>query len=488
MEEKKSISEQLNEVKGKEVSNEIHLSPLLEKKEFAWLILGVSLLLMLIDNFLKMDELVGGWHVLGYLLVLSPLVYLTVKRELINENSKWFLPLLLIWIVDMFYYSNDMVQYILPFIFYVLVLVLYWTSMHEVHSFYQTLIPHSKLSWRGVSHIKSFLAKLFIQHDDRKIYTRIGLALLITIPFLGVFIALLFSADTNFSHFLSTAFDFKLRFDMKYLWSVPLYFFGYLLFFIYGVSNHADRTSQNESKAFDMLIVGIFLGMINLLFALFVTLQIPFLLSSEYLPTDMSLANFAREGFFQLMMVMGMVLLIFLFIMRRFKGEKTVVFLLSGLLFETVLMGIVSLKKMYIYQSIKGATVLRYYVEWFDYFLVLILILGIFFLIKKLNFFKLVNVVVTLALLSFTIIVSLNVDGMVASHNLQKFQNTPKELDKFSISDLSIDALSAVETYQPNLFPEKKGWYKEYKRESCSNFANYHFGYCSKLKTNGEKK
>ena len=153
--------------------------------------------------------------------------------------------------------------------------------------------------------------------------------------------------------------------------------------------------------------------MINLLFIMFIAIQLPFLFGDPSLPVNTTLAEFAREGFFQLMMVMGIVLLIFLFIMRRYKGEKIALVLLGGLLVQTMLMGLVSLKKMYLYQSIKGATVMRYYVEWFDYFLLAILLLSLVFLLRKLEFRKLLDVVALVGVLTFTLIISLNVESMV---------------------------------------------------------------------------
>lgn len=177
--------------------------------------------------------------------------------------------------------------------------------------------------------------------------------------------------------------DFDFGFELRYLVTVPLSFLVYLILFIYGFSNAKERLTMQDTLLFDLLIVTIFLGMINLLFATFLSVQIPFLVGASYLPEGTMLAEFAREGFFQLMMVMGIVTLIFLFIMRRFKGEKMLILFLSGLLIQTIVMGVVSLKKMYLYQSIKGATVLRYYVEWFDYFLIGILVMGIIFLIRK---------------------------------------------------------------------------------------------------------
>lgn len=287
--------------------------------------------------------------------------------------------------------------------------------------------------------------------------------------------ALLFSADKGFATFLTSLVDFSFNFDATYIWTVPWYLFFYLLLFIFTLSASKNRTNIGETKSFDMLIIGIFLGMINLLFLTFILMQLSFLFGEANLPRGVSLAGFAREGFFQLMMVMGLVMLIFIFIMRRFKGEKLSVFFLGALLVQTIIMGLVSLKKMYLYQSIKGATVLRYYVEWFDYFLILVLLLGLVFLIRKIAFSKLLDSVSVLALVAFALIISLNVDEMVASHNIEKFKDKIIGLDKRAISQLSIDALPAIKGSDIIIR-------KDIQRD-CKQFSNYHFGYCSKLDT-----
>jgi len=472
------------------------LNQLVKNKKIAWFLISISATLMLIDNILKMPILIGGWHIVLYIALLTPLVYLIWKKEVVNPYTKWFLPFLGIMIVDMFLYNNEMVQFTLPIIFYMLVIVLYLSSMHKVHSFYQTLIPSFALPLRGVTYIKDFLDGLLLKTEDKKIYARIGMALLITLPFLGVFVTLLSGADNQFYHFIRNVFKFNSGFELQYFVTMPLYFMVYLLLFIYSFSNHKTRTKTEETKVLDLLIVGIFLGMINLLFLSFIAMQIPFLLDSNYLPTGINVSDFAREGFFQLMGVMGLVMLIFLFIMRRFKGEKRITFFLVGLLIQSVIMGIVSLKKMYLYQEIKGSTVLRYYVEWFDYFLIASLVLGIIFLVRKYTFTKLLNIITVLGLLSFTLIVSLNIDAMVAKHNIEKFQSNPEKLDKNALRWLSIDALPVVSQYSIILEEKivysnrternKAPWYWKVERNDCDSFATYHYGYCSILKKYGE--
>ncbi|RUM74637.1 MAG: hypothetical protein DSZ11_03665, partial [Sulfurovum sp.] len=196
---------------------DIKLNAILKNKTYAWLILTVSIALMFIDNFLKIKFfLIGGWDIIMSILILIPLAYLIWKKELTNPHIKWVFPLLLLMIWDMFYYNNDLVQHLLPIIFYLMVITLYLNSMQQVHSFYQTLIPIFSLPWRGVAYIRYFLENLLVKESDKRLYSRIFFAILITIPFLVVFVSLLFSADENFRGFLTQMFDFKLGFNMKY--------------------------------------------------------------------------------------------------------------------------------------------------------------------------------------------------------------------------------------------------------------------------------
>ncbi len=459
------------------------LSPLLSDKKIAWLLISISAILMSIDNFLKMPFLVGGWHIVMYLLLLTPLVYLLIKGEIKNRYTKWFMPFLFIMIVDMFYYNNDLVQYALPVIFYIFVGLLYVTSMHHVNNLYQTILPKFKLQFSTSNHIKTFILNLVLYKTDKSFLKRIIIALFITLPFFAVFTALLVSSDSHYKDILLNLFSFDANFNLKYFITVPLYFLLYLQLFIYGFSNQISRVETKETQKFDLLIIGIFLGLINFLFATFVVMQIPFLISSNYALADVNIATFAREGFFQLVAVLVIVSAIFLFILRRYKQENSIKYLLIGLLAQSIMMGIVSLKKMYLYQAIKGATVLRYYVEWFDYFLIVVLFFGILFLIKNKSFTKLLNLITILAIVSFTIIVSINIDAMVAKHNIEKFKNTPQKLDKKALSELSIDVLPVLKKNDIHVTAQKNRHRNRYR--NCHSFSEYHFGYCTIKKEYG---
>lgn len=107
------------------------LNPMLTNKTFGISLVVLSIFLSFIENFYKIRFLIGGWHIVFYILLTLPLLYATLTQKLINPYTKWFLPFLFIMIVDMFYYNNTMVQYFVPIIFYILLFVLYITAMQK---------------------------------------------------------------------------------------------------------------------------------------------------------------------------------------------------------------------------------------------------------------------------------------------------------------------------------------------------------------------
>jgi hypothetical protein len=438
---------------------------------------ATALLLALIETAFEHPILFGSWQVIFYLLLFSPLVVLIVTKRTINPYTKWFVPILFILLFDRFYYNNDFVTYALPVVLFLLSITLYLTAMKPVAHIYQTLIPSLAPPFNPFVQLHTFFTQLVSQNYNRALYMRIAIAATITIPFLVLFMALFIHADSNFAYHANALLSFHNPFEPHNLLSTPLAFIGYLLLFIYGFVNHPVKVSTPSSKKLDTLIVGIFLGVISLLFFTFILTQLAFLIQGDtYLRTGSASttnpATFAREGFFQLMWVMGIVLVIYLFIMKRFKGERIVTLLMSTLIIETLLIGIVSLKKMHLYQSLKGATVLRYYVEWFDYFLIAILLFGLLCVIKRTNFHTVLNFVSITALLALTLIASINVDHLVAEHNIDKFKNTPEKLDRHAIATkLSIDALPAIQQEDIVLQLDHL--------RNCNWFSLYHLGYCS---------
>ncbi len=456
-----------------------------------WIIsvVATSLILSIIKN-LAPHQYIASWDIVSYLLLLLPLIYLIYIKEIANPFTKWIIPFIIILIYDVFYYNNDLVVDFLPLVIYGMIAMLYLGSMQSMEYLFQVFIPKINYSAKiftiigmlikPVLSLKKYQQELF----KNALYMRIALALLITLPVMGLFLTLFMASDPNFSHFIENLFSFSNPFKAYHAFTVPIVFFFFLLLFGYSISNTNHRKITFDTDPFDRVIIGIFLASLNFLFISFLLFQLAYIFGGEsYLNnTGINISYYAREGFFQLATVMSIVIFIFLIIIYRYKNEKLIAIMMSGLMLQTMVIGYASLKKMYLYQSLKGATVLRYYVEWFDYLLLVFLLLGIIYLFIKRPFYYMLNLIVILGLISFTTVASLNIDGIVAKQNIAQFTNKPKKLDKELISNLSIDALPYIQQTDIKI----KIFHKN--QRNCNKFNNYHLGYCEKIAKYGENK
>lgn len=448
---------------------------------FSVLLVGISFMLALFKSQFVPSQAIGLGNILFYMITLIPLAYLGLKRQVINRYTYWLIPMVLVWIGDIFIYNNTLTQTFLPFITVGSIAVLYLTSMHKVDYLYQTLIPRFLIAFSLLRYLRVFSAHIFSLNPNHSIYKRVLIGVSITVPFIGLFLTLFMNADTNFNVAVNTLISFFAMPKLDQLLMMPVYFLIYLSLFLYSYLNRAERPVHEEKKSFDTLIVGIFLGALNVLFVTFLVFQIAYLFGGEAYITQsgISPAQFAREGFFQLAWVMGLVVVIFLAIMRRYQGELSIKILMSLFMIQTIIMGIASLKKMHLYQWLMGATTLRYYVEWFEYFLIAVLVVGIVFTILRQSFHLILNTVTVMGLAAFSIVASLNIDYMIASHNVAKFGSDPTRLDTVMLSNLSIDALPALSATPVTLTVD-------FPKDSCRMSMKYHFGRCELIRTYGE--
>ena len=448
---------------------------------FSWILVGISVLLALFKTQFVPSQAIGLGNILFYMIALIPVIYLITMSQIVNRYTLLLLPFLLIWLVDSFIYSNSLAEDFLPYIIMSTITIMYLTSMQKVDFLYQTLIPRLLISFSLFSYFRAFTTHLFSFNKNYSTYKSVLIGIVITTPFVVLFLALFRNADTNFNFAVTHFMSFFSILKLDQIVMISIYFLIYLSLFLYSYLNYAQRPAEENQKSFDMLIVGIFLGALNVLFVTFLVFQIAYLFGGEvYIrESGISPAQFAREGFFQLAWVISLVVIIFLVIMRRYHGEMSIKVLMSLLMLQTIIMGIASLKKMYLYQWLGGVTTLRYYIEWFEYFLIAVLVIGIVFTILQKSFHEILNTITIMGLIAFSIVASLNIDYMIASHNIEKFKYEPNKLDTAMLSNLSIDALPAlIQTHMmiKVYFP----------KDSCHSTMQYHLGRCKIINDYGD--
>ncbi len=401
-------------------------------------------------------------------------------------------------------YNNDLAQgYMLCFSILTLLFLAVTISLSPKAEPFRILslpvLRHPDLPFEQWGHMYRdlFRAK---ESEDKAIYRKIAWGIIIALPLLVIFGSLFASADAVFNSWIAQLFHFKI--EPSLFWRIfrtvlMAWFLGSLLYVTLR-PNYALEAPLTTGKGLDATIVNVVLGLLNVLFLAFISIQLRYLFGdwNFVLEKGLIFADYARQGFFQLVAVMALAALLLLIAQRSHhaQGRSLVLASLQLLLLSQVsVIGASALKRMYLYQSAYGFTVLRLYVEWTIYILFsLMALMALAVVLKRLTFPRLVHGSFALALLAITLVSIHNVDGLIAKKNVARFLSATQStststLDLIYLSSLSLDTLPALNTLllQPakiqNLsFTEKLTLVEIYDRASSTlatrdNWREWHW-------------
>ncbi len=295
---------------------------------------------------------------------------------------------------------------------------------------------------------KSILAQ------QRKKVLPVVRGLLLALPVLLLFGALLASADPVFAEGLDDVFQF-LKIENLPENLLRLVYILVIAYFLTGIYLHAFITSSDEKlvglekpllpRFLGFTEATIILGSVNLLFATFVGVQFRYFFGAQ---RNIHLAGYtyseyARRGFTELVLVAFFSLLLFLAlsaIARRATSRQRATFSVLGAIL-TIQVGVIlvsAYQRLLLYEAAYGFTRLRTYTHVFIIWLgVLLGVLLLLELIGKLRTFTLAAVLVAIA---FGVTLNLlPVDGFIARQNIQRAEQG-SELDSTYLLTLSLDA------------------------------------------------
>jgi hypothetical protein len=284
---------------------------------------------------------------------------------------------------------------------------------------------------------------------------------LIAIPVIVVFAALLSSADLVFASRLQGLVDlFRLQKLPEYVFR--LIYILVLAYALAGVYLHSARKSGDSTligleKPLLAPFLGfteaaIVLGSVIALFAAFVVIQVQYFFGGQANITaaGYTYAEYARRGFGELVAVAFFSLLLFLglsAITRRETDRQHNIFAALGVAL-TVLVGVILLSaydRLLLYEAAYGFTRMRTYTNvfliWVGILLLVVVVLDLF---KRQRMFAFA---VLLAGIGFGISLSLlNVDAFIAERNIQRGMQG-YELDTGYLASLSTDAVPVMSEY-----------------------------------------
>ncbi len=314
----------------------------------------------------------------------------------------------------------------------------------------------------GVSRMGTyFTAGKNLTSNGRKQVGHIFLGILISIPILAVAAVLLSSADEIMATYLGDFFE-GLFIDDAGIWIVRIIVFVIVASVTYGLSQWLGREKLEKEikESVDVEVIppvlsGTILFLLNILYLFFAYVQFRFLFlgAVNVQMTDYDYAEYARSGFFELVVLTILNTVGILVINRFTKSHLFNRLSLTVTALCTFVMMVSSWYKMYLYEQAYGYTQLRLYVY---------LILAFMFVFMALitigvwrRDYRVVEWAMIIGLSYYLVIAYINIDGIIVDNNMARYQSTG-EIDLYYLmTELSEDAVPKLARYleeDPDLY------------------------------------
>ena len=291
----------------------------------------------------------------------------------------------------------------------------------------------------------------------------------IAAPLLLVFGALFVAADAVFENIVIEVFDIDLVDILGHLFLIG--FFAWTsagLLWLFLLSRGAEGFSFRRPGAISLgiLEVGIVLGLLDLLFAAFVFVQVRYLFggtATVVASAGLTYAEYARRGFFELVTVTALALPVLLLahwlLLRENRAHRRIFAALAGAMVALLFVVVASaLYRMRLYTGEFGLTELRFYTTAFMFWLSAVLLIFLpTVLAGRRDRFALGALVAGLA--AIIVINAVNPDALIARTNVARLEEG-KRFDAYYLTNLSADAAPVLYEALPEigdrrLFPEQ---------------------------------
>ncbi|WP_308460941.1 DUF4153 domain-containing protein [Brevibacillus formosus] len=287
----------------------------------------------------------------------------------------------------------------------------------------------------------------------KKVFIGIG----ISVPLLVIVLSLLSNADSVFGHFLGQiprrvidVDSLKAIFRMMLIGLITILVFAYM-YSLFGKREEVVELPMPEDDkkiVWDGVILVTILAIINIVYTAFTYIQISYLFSGakRVLPDELTYAEYARNGFNELVTVTVINFLILLCTMHFASRAKPMLYriiqvLLSMLTICTGFMLVSAYFRLSLYEDAYGYTHTRLLAHVFMIFLFVLFIIALLKIWR--DKFSLIKYYAILTLVSYVILNYINMDVIIAKNNVQRYHATGN-IDIEYLSELSYDAIPVV--------------------------------------------
>ncbi|NQX43735.1 DUF4173 domain-containing protein [Paenibacillus tritici] len=342
-----------------------------------------------------------------------------------------------------------------------------WSGFGLIWAALEHLFPQSLRNW-GTALKLMRRGKGTIPNERKQVLMRVLIGLLISVPLLLVVTSLLSTADGVFNRLLSTLPDYFYNISLgdwifRALWILllGLGMFGFVWGFVHSKSYirtapaseldamagklEAAEAGDDGIGIDDPVIITTVLAAINVVYILFVSVQFSYLFGAwdGILPKDSTYADYARSGFFELILVTSInfaILLLSLLAVRKAGGnlKRAIQLLLYILVLCSMVMLYSAYSRLTLYEEAYGYTYIRFLVHAFMIFLGLLLVLAVLRISRE--SFPLLKCYIVLGLLSYVLMNYIGMDHIIAKQNIQRYAASGS-VDAAYLTELSSDVV-----------------------------------------------
>lgn len=429
-------------------------------------IILVSFIFSVLQSLMFWDNKIG----ISMLIFVAGLVYATIyilKNNKRIENKKaylWCIPILLL-ASTYFIFDNEFLKFTnviaIPAIYMIMIISLIGKKIENSTGFIKKIIVMytEPLTDFGES-IKYIGENLNVKQKEEKKEkkekdTNYLASFFKCIPIVMAILLLLVTADNEFFKLFFDIFEgvFDWLFDLE-LPTLLIRGFIALLICIYLISflknilskfNVLEDTNKKTKKEKDLLTYNMLFTLLNIMYIAFCVIQIKAIITTQGYSSDSSYSYFARKGFFQLMLVSFINLIMILKStskdIKENTGRKYIKVMSIIMIVCTIIILISVFFRMNLYQEKYGYTLLRILVYYGLITEGLMLIPTVFYIFNnKLNLFKTYFIIITT---TYCILNFINIDNMIAKKNIDRYYSTGK-IDVYYMNELGADATEEI--------------------------------------------
>jgi len=394
----------------------------------------------------------------------------TLKKE---SMFGWFMSIpVLMLSLTYFFYRNEVLMVLNILILPVLILLqtLLITGVNSYNWYSPAIIIDLILGifYRCTVHIlKPFKLLSKILHGksgdnsekSKSLGMRILAGLLLSVPIVLILLALLSSADMVFGRLVETLPEFFERINLgdflgKAL--VTLIIFTISFSYIWSLG-HGEKCAEDafgeikpaepeQKRRLDQVTIITVTVAVDIIYLIFVIIQFAYLFGQSGLPEGLTYSAYARNGFFELILVsllnIGLLACTLTFTKKGQAGTEISLKVLNTIMIGCTFVMLTSAHyRMSLYENAYGFTFLRVMTHAFMVFLFVLFVITLARVwIDRLPLLK---PYIAVAVAAFTIINYINVDALIANNNLLRYYNT-NVIDMDYFQSLSNDAVEEL--------------------------------------------